>query len=295
MHLSSTPILLLITSLSLVSCDYIQSNEITLYSDAATANTKLIDLTELLTANNIKTNVANLFKLVQDTSLANHVLIDQSAQVLLRGSFAYGELCSNNSPACVQTLKIIAINDNHFIEIPVSIRRGSAAQTTTPKPLEPLYFEQPSYSLDLLDNLEAGHLILMPQLSTTGSQERGIVFSLTEENPGFFVNASSGGLSLRKAAWDLLRVNTSLNLMVLEKTVILSIKATYEQAVLNSSVQFSYMLPAFAKVIVNIKHAPANITMATRQLNNLLQQHQRLVMDLFYNVIALPNKVIDTT
>jgi hypothetical protein len=295
MHLSSTPILLLITSLSLVSCDYIQSNEITLYSDAATANTKLIDLNELLTANNIKTNVANLFKLVQDTALANHVLIDQSAQVLLGGSFAYGELCSNNSPSCVQTLKIIAINDNHFIEIPVSIRRGSAAQTTTPKPLEPLYFEQPSYSLELLDNLEAGHLILMPQLSTTGSQERAIVFSLTEENPGFFVNASSGGLGLRKAAWDLLRVNTSLNLMVLEKTVILSIKATYEQAVLNSSVQFSYMLPAFAKVIVNIKHAPANITMATRQLNNLLQQHQRLVMDLFYNIIALPNKVIDKT
>lgn len=274
--------ILIVLSFNIITCDYIKSNEIILYSDAVAEYSQIINLNDLLTKNNIKFDMPNIFKLVKDTTLVNYVFIEDS-KVFLKNSFVFGELCNNNpKQSCLHTLKIIAVNDNHFIEIPVRIQL-SAAQTTnnmptTLKPLEPLYFEHPSYSLEISDNLKSGELILMPKLVTV-SNDHKIVFTMTEKNSDFFVDNSNGYLSLKRKAWDLLRTNKSE--LLLERTSILNIKATYEQEVLNSSFLFyDYMLPAFAKVIVKIKHRPVKITVEDKVLDKKIKRANALTFNL---------------
>lgn len=125
-----------------VHAEYIRSDEITLEDNLET-NAQIINLNRLMENERLGTAAADTpsnkqlrhyaFKLVNDTSLVNYIdlryLNDEAstAVLILKKRLDYDEICEESSAlrlsACQQTLKIIAVNENNFIEIPIEIKK----------------------------------------------------------------------------------------------------------------------------------------------------------------------------
>ena len=124
--------------------DYIRSQDITLTDDirvgaeVANLNT-IINKQAVLPPNN------SLFKIVEDTKLVDYLNLecssDEKCIIVLKKKLNYEDICeqfntaTNKSvqqpSACAQTLKIIAINQNDFIEIPVEIKHVKQTKKIT--------------------------------------------------------------------------------------------------------------------------------------------------------------------
>lgn len=114
--------------------EYIRSDEITL-EDNLEADAQIINLNRLMDNEREKTNSQTrnyLFKLVNDSSLINYIDLkylsdDESsstAVIILKKRLNYEDICDSYvSQTCQQTLKIVAINENDFIEIPIEIKK----------------------------------------------------------------------------------------------------------------------------------------------------------------------------
>lgn len=117
--------------------DYIRSDEITL-EDNLEADAQIINLNRLMenerremaSSTSSAYNRNYVFKLVNDSSLVNYIelryLNDDSstAVVILKKRLNYEDICEEStSMSCQQTLKIVAINENDFIEIPIEIKK----------------------------------------------------------------------------------------------------------------------------------------------------------------------------
>lgn len=89
-------------------------------------------------ASTTTTGRSYVFKLVNDTSLVNYIdlryLNDEmsTAVIILKKRLNYEDICEESTTAapsstgqmtCQQTLKIVAINENDFIEIPIEIKK----------------------------------------------------------------------------------------------------------------------------------------------------------------------------
>ena len=109
-----------------INADYIISNELILGDDSEPGY-ELINLNKLTHKNSI---IENQFKLVKDTNLVNYIdlikdALNHNTLVVLKRKINFDNLCdsSNNDVSnCVQSLKIVAINENDFIELPIRIQ-----------------------------------------------------------------------------------------------------------------------------------------------------------------------------
>lgn len=109
-----------------INADYIISNELILGEDSEPGY-ELINLNKLTHKNSI---IENQFKLVKDTNLVNYIdlikdVLNHNTLVVLKRKINFDNLCdsSNNDVSnCVQSLKIVAINENDFIELPIRIQ-----------------------------------------------------------------------------------------------------------------------------------------------------------------------------
>lgn len=115
--------------------DYIRSDELIL-NDNLEIGSEIINLNKLL-----NTEEASLqIKIVNDTSLVNYIDLDYinsgNTLIILKKRINFEEICDSSLHqieslarsqstilACSQTLRIVAINENNFIEIPVQIRK----------------------------------------------------------------------------------------------------------------------------------------------------------------------------
>lgn len=105
--------------------DYIISDEL-LLADDTESGVQLINLNKLKHSNS-----NNQFKLVNDTSLVNYVALVRDREntlVVLKKKITYETLCDLLAENCVQNLKIVAVNENDFIELPIRIQRRQQAQ-----------------------------------------------------------------------------------------------------------------------------------------------------------------------
>ena len=122
-----------------LSCEYIQSAELIL-NENIDIGSELINLNKLIDSQkqaktihsplSLKEKTYATFKLVNDTQLVNFVdlkyLNDDTTLVVLMRKINFSQICGTlvtSSTTCSQTLKIIAINENDFIEIPIEIRK----------------------------------------------------------------------------------------------------------------------------------------------------------------------------
>lgn len=128
-----------ILMIKVTSTEYIRSDEITLEDNLET-DSQIINLNRLM--ENVRLHENSLlapekrnyvFKLVNDSALVNYIdlryLNDDvaTAVIILKKRLDYEEICEESSvlgqTTCQKTLKIIAINENNFIEIPVEIKK----------------------------------------------------------------------------------------------------------------------------------------------------------------------------
>ena len=124
--------------------EYIRADELIL-SDDLEPGTRLIDLNQLLSKDKDK---GLIFKMVNDSSLVNYLELRQVTKlqestrtvVVLAKSLRLDELCVNERQ-CVHTLKIVAVNENEFIEVPIEIRKQARAEKVR------LRFAQPNVAL----------------------------------------------------------------------------------------------------------------------------------------------------
>ena len=115
----------------LTNCDYIRSNEL-IINENIDVGSEIINLNTLI--NNEKQldisstlDKSYMFKLVNDTPLISHVelkYVGTTTLVVLSQKLAMDQICPALANSCTQTLKIIAINENDFIEIPIEIRKA---------------------------------------------------------------------------------------------------------------------------------------------------------------------------
>ncbi|RNA37161.1 hypothetical protein BpHYR1_015059 [Brachionus plicatilis] len=115
------------------SQDYIRSDELIL-------NENLEIGSEIINLNNLHKFNPNLqFKIVNDTSLVNYIHLEylnsDTTLLILKQKLNFDDLCdssiqqieartmSSSIVTCSHTIKIIAINQNNFIEIPIQIRK----------------------------------------------------------------------------------------------------------------------------------------------------------------------------
>ncbi len=122
-------IILLAIILKPAYCDYIRSDEIIL-NDDLDIGSELINLNKLMFIQKQKDSSKNyLFKLVNDSVLINYIelkhLNSETTLILLNKKLSFEEICSseNKRNSCNQSIKIIAVNENDFIEIPIQIQR----------------------------------------------------------------------------------------------------------------------------------------------------------------------------
>ena len=255
---------------------------------------------ELLDLNVVKQKQANgaviMFKLIYDTALVNYIFIDEKSRIVLKKKLNYQELCGNVEAGgkCLLSLKIIAVNENDFIEIPVVVERTSSSSLAVKKsttatgmsslpPLQPLDFESPVYAAELTDVAPAGHMILSPLLKDQAMVKHKIEFSLTEGvTDEFHIDNSNGRIYLNRPAWSLLRANTSSNYFQAKKTFIIGFKASYRQLsneALNNAYYYEYVLPAFAKVKVTVKHVLPDVTVKCQLLHKSLNLEEQTSLD----------------
>lgn len=128
-----------ILMIRVTSTEYIRSDEITLEDNLET-DSQIINLNRLM--ENVRLHENSLlatekrnyvFKLVNDSALVNYIdlryLNDDvaTAVIILKKRLDYEDICEESSvlgqTTCQKTLKIIAINENNFIEIPVEIKK----------------------------------------------------------------------------------------------------------------------------------------------------------------------------
>lgn len=117
--------------------DYIRSDEI-LLEDNWEVGSQIINLNRLMDnekkAGNLLAGQNYVFKMVNDSTLINYIDLKyvndvsapaEVAVVILKKRLNFDDVCdgSASSSTCQQTLKIVAINENDFIEIPMEIRR----------------------------------------------------------------------------------------------------------------------------------------------------------------------------
>ncbi len=108
----------------LAKCDYIRSDELVLIDDSEPGH-QVINLNELKNS-----HLANQFKLVRDTSLVSYVDLirdlNDNTIVVLKKKINFENVCdilpSSEVSSCVQSLKIVAVNENDFIELPIRIQ-----------------------------------------------------------------------------------------------------------------------------------------------------------------------------
>ena len=126
-----------------INCDYIRSNELVL-DENIDAGSELINLNKLILNEKGKDymNKNYLFKLVDDTLLVSYIdlkyLNADTTLIVLKKKINYEDICENGNKfnhaetnsaemndytSCLQSLKIVAINENDFIEIPIEIRK----------------------------------------------------------------------------------------------------------------------------------------------------------------------------
>ena len=118
---------LILLLLKQTKSDYIISNELTLFDDSEPGY-------ELINLNKLKNNnLNNQFKLVNDTSLVNYVELSrdvtENTLVILKKKINFDVLCDTSETTnCVQNLKIVAVNENDFIELPIRIQHAQPQQ-----------------------------------------------------------------------------------------------------------------------------------------------------------------------
>jgi hypothetical protein len=121
--------------------DYIRSDEIVI-NDNLDQDTEIIDLIKLLAAKKQQTHLLKasslVFRLVEDTPLIDFIQLDcftdEKCSVFLRQKLDFDQICESSPKSvqnCSQLLKIIEINQNDFIEIPIEIVKTSPNQRKT--------------------------------------------------------------------------------------------------------------------------------------------------------------------
>jgi hypothetical protein len=132
--------------------DYIRSDEITLNDDSPPDH-ELVNLNALISRNTQQSVHNLLFKIVDDTRLVSYLSLrcvnDEKCLVVLKKKLDFADICASSDEedtgkslnvTCSQLLKIIALNQNDFIEIPILIRR-----MRTFKSIIPIKFEFPTH------------------------------------------------------------------------------------------------------------------------------------------------------
>ena len=123
-------VVLALAVLASSSGDYIQSNELIL-GESIAAGSELINLNKLIRAQKpaSASQKTYTFKLVNDTPLFNYVelkhLNSDTTLVVLARQIDFASVCDQVplAQSCAHTLKLVVINENDFIEIPVEVRR----------------------------------------------------------------------------------------------------------------------------------------------------------------------------
>ena len=126
-------IVTLVIMLKSINCDYIRSDEIILNDDLEIGS-ELINLNKLMLIQKQKdSSKSYLFKLVNDSLLINYIelkyLNTETTLILLKKKLVFEDICTsteNTKNSCTQSIKIIAVNENDFIEIPIQIQRYTA-------------------------------------------------------------------------------------------------------------------------------------------------------------------------
>jgi hypothetical protein len=126
MKKSSQPLLLfIVVSFSALfwvgRCDYIRSEELVL-SDDLELGSSLINLNKLMQIKKKQLGQSTyLFKLVNDSLLINFIELkfinSDTNLIVLKRKLAFDEICNGKMDSCYQSIKIIAVNENDFIEV----------------------------------------------------------------------------------------------------------------------------------------------------------------------------------
>lgn len=190
----------------MMCADYIRSDEITL-EDSLETDAQIINLNRLmeneradekLTPINVNRNY--VFKIVNDSSLVNYIELrylndeTKTAVIILKKRLDYDDICEESSAlrqsTCQQTLKIVAINENNFIEIPIEIKKVYRPRKIRAK----VAFDRDR--LDIKPNaISSSHLIDYPRIQLVQNPFQrdfeelisALDYSLSEMQPQKFV------------------------------------------------------------------------------------------------------------
>lgn len=129
-------IILLIFLIQQTSQDYIRSDELIL-NENLEIGSEIINLNNLLKPHTFNPNLQ--FKIVNDTNLVNYIHLEylnsETTLIIIKKKLNFEDLCdlsvqkieaktiTSSIVTCSHTIKIIAINENDFIEIPIQIRK----------------------------------------------------------------------------------------------------------------------------------------------------------------------------
>lgn len=128
--------IILILLIQQTSQDYIRSDELIL-NENLEIGSEIINLNNLLKPHSFNPNLQ--FKIVNDTNLVNYVHLEylnsETTLIILKKKLNFEDICdlsvqqieaktmTSSIVTCSHTIKIIAINENDFIEIPIQIRK----------------------------------------------------------------------------------------------------------------------------------------------------------------------------
>ena len=232
-----------------MSCEYIQSAELIL-NENIDIGSELINLNKLIDSqkqaktihspSSLKEKTYATFKLVNDTQLVNFVdlkylNVDTTLVVLMR-KINFSQICGTlvtSSTTCSQTLKIIAINENDFIEIPIEIRK---VRVNSKKMQLTLKFPQSSLKLNAT-KLTNTFLLDAAQVFASSSS---LLMSLTADKNSFSekVDYLIESIPLNREYFDmsLLKITDKrdkISLVVKFKNEMLLMKAHREKVLFN--------------------------------------------------------------
>lgn len=156
------PVIVLIVLAAHSKQEYIRSPEITLHVDEFYADKELINLNKLMKQQSLSMPVVNLlFKIVEDSKLVNYIGLkcetNERCSLVLRKQLNFDDICESSSSSsgnvdrCNQLLKIIVINQNDFIEIPITVLRSNIIDFK-------LIFGQADYNLNLTNQFNTFYL-----------------------------------------------------------------------------------------------------------------------------------------
>ena len=237
----------------MVSCDYIQSAELIL-NENIDIGSELINLNKLIEAQKqtktiqsspLKDKAYATFKLVNDTQLVNYVdlkyLNDDTTLVVLLRKINFSQICgtlSTSASSCFQTLKIVAINENDFIEIPIEIRK---LKTKSKQQLN-LKFPQETLNLNVTKLTNTFSLDAAQIYASSSASSLNVVDNILNEKIDYIIE--NNPLNREYFDMSLLKITDKrdkMSLVVKFKSEMLLMRAHREKMVFNIKIKAMFV------------------------------------------------------